>query len=121
MFILNKGTHALTFGGEMSLNKERPGHDLNNYGVFTFSSSTSARSGNALSDFYLGLTGTQNSGSAGYCHRQLFFYSLFAQEQLGVIIPNLNHYLGVRWDVQTAPTDPQEQRVNLCAGPTIHG
>jgi len=115
LIILNKGTHSLTFGGEMSLNKDVQVTDLNNYGVFTFSSSTSARSGNALSDFYLGLPGTQTQDQPVTAIDNSFFYSLFAEDNWR-LRPNFTVNLGVRWDVQTAPTDPQNKESTFRPG-----
>ncbi|MFZ1087471.1 MAG: carboxypeptidase regulatory-like domain-containing protein [Terracidiphilus sp.] len=115
LFILNKGTHAFTFGGELSLNKDVQVTDLNNYGVFTFSSSTKARSGNALADFYLGLPGTQTQDQPVTAIDNSFFYSLFAQDNWR-LRPNLTVNLGVRWDVQTAPTDPQDKESTFVPG-----
>jgi hypothetical protein len=115
LLILNKGKHSLTLGGEASLNKDQQVTDLNNYGVFTFSSSTSARSGNALSDFVLGLPGTQTQDQPVDAIDNSFFYALFAQDNWR-IRPNLTINLGVRWDLQTAPTDPQNKESTFVPG-----
>ena len=115
LLILNKGNHSLTLGGEASLNKDQQVTDLNNYGVFTFSSSTSARSGNALSDFVLGLPGTQTQDQPVDAIDNSFFYALFAQDNWR-IRPNLTINLGVRWDLQTAPTDPQNKESTFVPG-----
>jgi hypothetical protein len=115
LFVWNKGKHSLTLGGEFSLNKDDQITDLNNYGVFTFSSSTSARTGNAMSDFYLGLPGTQTQDEPVDAIDNSFFYSLFVQDNWR-IRPNLTLNLGVRWDVQTAPTDPQNKEATFQTG-----
>jgi len=115
LLILNKGTHSLTLGGEASLNKDQMVTDLNNYGVFTFSSSKTARSGNALSDFVLGLPGTQTQDQPVDAIDNSFFYALFAQDNWR-IRPNLTIDLGVRWDLQTAPTDPQNKESTFIPG-----
>ena len=115
LFILTKGNHSLTLGGEFSLNKDVQVTDLNNYGVFTFSSSTTARTGNALSDFVLGLAGTQTQDAPVTAIDNSFFYSLFAQDNWR-IRPNLTLNLGLRWDLQTAPTDPQNKESTFIPG-----
>ena len=115
LLILNKGKHSLTLGGEASLNKDQQVTDLNNYGVFTFSSSTSARSGNALADFVLGLPGTQTQDQPVDAIDNSFFYALFAQDNWRVR-QNLTINLGVRWDLQTAPTDPQNKESTFVPG-----
>ncbi|MGA3160109.1 MAG: carboxypeptidase regulatory-like domain-containing protein [Terracidiphilus sp.] len=115
LLILNKGKHSLTVGGEASLNKDQQVTDLNNYGVFTFSSSTTARSGNALADFVLGLPGTQTQDQPVDAIDNSFFYALFAQDNWR-IRQNLTINLGVRWDLQTAPTDPQNKESTFVPG-----
>jgi hypothetical protein len=115
MFILHAGQHSLTFGGEYSLNKDDQVTDLNNYGVFGFSSSTTARTGNALSDFLLGQINSTSQDAPVDAIDNSFFYSLFAQDDWR-IRPNLTLNLGLRWDVQTPATDPQNKESTFVPG-----
>ena len=115
LFIWNTGKHELSLGGEASLNKDDQVTDLNNYGVFGFSSSTTARTGNALSDFVLGQINSTSQDAPVDAIDNSFFYSLFAQDNYR-ILPRLTFNLGLRWDLQTAPTDPQNKESTFVAG-----
>ena len=115
LFILTKGAHTLSIGGEASLNKDVQLTDLNNYGVWGFQSSTSARTGNALSDFILGLANSQTQDAPVDAIDNSWFWALFAQDDWR-IRQNLTLNLGLRWDIQTAPTDPQDKESTWVAG-----
>src|SRR5881394_1730562 len=98
-----KGRHSLKLGGEISLNKDIQQTLLNNYGVFTFNNGTTK---NALSDFLIGIPSavSQDAPVTGYTNS--WYTALFAQDDFKVR-SRLTLNLGLRWDVQTAPTDPQ--------------
>jgi hypothetical protein len=115
LFAYNKGSHSVTFGGEVSLNKDTQLTDLNNYGVFNFASTSTARTGNALSDFVAGYANSQTQDAPVDALDNSWFYALFAQDNWRVR-PNLTINLGVRWDVQTAPTDPQNKESTFVPG-----
>ncbi len=111
-FSLNKGNQSLKFGGEVSLNKDIQETLLNNYGVFTFNNTAS---GNALADFLLGIPSavTQDAPVTGYTNT--FYTALFVQDDYRVN-SKLSLNLGLRWEVQTPPTDPQNRFVNYVPG-----
>lgn len=109
VYSVTKGKHTLSGGAEVSLNKDVQYTYLNNYGVFSFSSSTTARTGNALSDFIAGLPSQMNQDSPINAADNSFFYGFFGQDDWR-IRPNLTLNLGVRWDVQTPPSDPQNRQ-----------
>jgi hypothetical protein len=112
IFSWTKGNHSLKFGGELSLNKDIQQTLLNNYGVFTFNNGATK---NALADFMIGIPSavSQDAPVTGYTNS--WYTALFAQDDFR-LRPGLTLNLGLRWDVQTAPTDPQNRVVNYVPG-----
>ena len=102
------GKHSLYLGGEFALEKDAQNTLLNDYGVFSYSSSKTARTGNALADFILGRPNTMNQDAPVYTNANYFNYGLFAQDDYH-ILPGLILNLGLRYDVQTAPTITQNR------------
>lgn len=117
LFIWNKGNHSLSIGGEASLNKDILLTDLNNYGVWAFQASTTARTGNSLADFVLGLPYSQKQDAPVTALDNSFFYSIFIQDDWHAK-RNLTINAGLRLDVQTPPTDPQDKTSTFVAGKT---
>jgi hypothetical protein len=95
------GKHTLKFGGEQVLNKDVQQTLLNNYGVFSF---TGTKTGNALSDFLLGLPVTMNQDAPVTALDNYWQTGLFAQDDWRVT-HNFTLNLGLRWDLQSPPTD----------------
>lgn len=132
VFSWNKGRHAIKIGGELSLNKDIQETLLNNYGVFTFNGNTTARpqipagpggnpplipgvSGNALADFLLGIPSAVSQDTPVTAYTNTWYTALFLQDDFRVV-PNLTLNLGLRWDVQTPPTDPENRVANYSPG-----
>lgn len=112
VFSWNKGNHSLKLGGEFSLNKDIQDTLLNNYGVFAFNNTAS---GNALADFLLGIPSTVTQDAPVTALTNTFYTALFVQDDFRVT-SKLTLNLGLRWDFQTAPTDPQNRFTNYVPG-----
>ncbi len=107
-----KGKHSIKIGGEVTLNKDIQETLLNNYGVFAFNNTAS---GNAFADFLLGIPSTLTQDAPVTGITNTWYYALFLQDDIRVN-PKLNLNLGIRWDVQTPPTDPQNRFTNYIPG-----
>jgi outer membrane receptor protein involved in Fe transport len=112
VFSWTRGKHALKLGGEISLDKDIQDTLLNNYGVFTFNNNVTK---NALADFMIGIPSaiSQDAPVTGYTNS--WYTALFVQDDFR-LTPRLTLNLGLRWDVQTAPTDPLNRVVNYVPG-----
>ncbi|HEV7700357.1 MAG TPA: carboxypeptidase regulatory-like domain-containing protein [Pyrinomonadaceae bacterium] len=108
----NTGRHSLKLGGEISLNKDIQQTLLNNYGVFSFNNTAT---GNGFADFLVGIPSglTQDAPVTGYTNT--WYTALFVQDDFRVS-SRLTLNLGMRWDVQTPPTDPQNRVINYVPG-----
>ncbi|WP_213807501.1 carboxypeptidase-like regulatory domain-containing protein [Granulicella sp. dw_53] len=115
VFSITTGKHTIGFGAETSLNKDLQYSFLNNYGIFAFARSTTARTGADLSDFITGLPSTMNQDSPINAADNSFFSGVFVQDDYR-LLKNLNLNLGLRWDVQTSPVDPQNRQSTFVAG-----
>ena len=117
-----RGKHSLYLGGEAGLEKDFQLTSLNNYGTFTFSTTngkTAARTTNALSDFLAGTPVSMNQDTGLYANANWYSYGAFAQDDWR-ILPRLTLNLGVRYDFQQAPTDPQHMQTNFTPGAQSH-
>jgi len=107
-----KGRHALKIGGEISLEKMIHNTTLNNYGVFTFNGT---KTGNALADFMMGVPVTMNQDAPVVKYDNAWYAGLFAQDDLR-LSNRLTLNLGLRYDVQAPPTDPQDRKLTFIEG-----
>jgi outer membrane receptor protein involved in Fe transport len=118
VFSTTRGTHTLNAGAELYLEKDRLETLLNNYGVFAFTSatvpntttgqSTYTRTGVAMADFLIGHPNAMSQDSPDDANENYWNYGFFLQDDWRMI-PRLTVNLGVRYDVQTAPTDTQRR------------
>jgi hypothetical protein len=111
-FSYNHGRNAFKFGGEISLDKDIQQTLLNNYGVFTFNGTVTK---NALADFELGLPSSLSQDAPVIGYTNTWYTAFFAQDDFR-IHPRLTLNLGLRWDIQTAPTDPQNKESTFVQG-----
>ena len=107
-----RGRHTIKAGAEMSLNKDIQQTLLNNYGTFSFDGS---KAGNALADFLLGAPRTMNQDSPVTALDNSWSYAGFFQDDFR-ILPRLTLNLGIRYDLQTPPTDPQDREATFVPG-----
>ncbi|MEP6944296.1 MAG: carboxypeptidase regulatory-like domain-containing protein [Acidobacteriota bacterium] len=112
VFSWSKGKQSIKVGGEVSLNKDIQQTLLNNYGVFTFNNTST---GNGFADFLLGIPSavTQDAPVTGYTNS--WYSAIFLQDDYRVS-PRVTLNMGLRWDVQTPPTDPMNRVVNYVPG-----
>ncbi len=107
VYSTTRGTHTLYAGGELYLEKDVLVTLLNNYGVFTFSNSNSGTH-NAISDLLIGKPAQMSQDSPDNANENYWNYGLFLQDDWH-LLPNLTVNLGLRYDVQTPPTDTQRR------------
>jgi len=103
VFTWTKGRHAFQFGGEVGNDNDEQQVLLDNWGVFTFAGG-SKFTGNNLADFELGLQSSQEQDAPVTPYTNSNYFALFAQDDFR-FNARLTFNLGVRWEVQTPPTD----------------
>ena len=106
------GRHSFKFGGEVALGKDIQQTLLNNYGVFSFDGS---KAGSGLADFLLGLPRTMNQDAPVTALDNTWMFGFFAQDDFRVS-SRLTLNLGLRWDIQTPPTDPFDRESTFIQG-----
>ena len=112
VFSWTKARHTIKMGGELSYNKTIQDVMLNNYGVFTFNNSVTR---NALADFMIGVPSAVTQDAPVTALWNSWYGAAFVQDdfRLG---QNLTLNLGLRWDVQTPGTDPQDRFTTYVPG-----
>lgn len=108
-----RSRHSLKFGAEVSLDKDIQQADLSNWGSFTFNGSNGTK--NALANYLLGLPNAiqQDAPVIGYTNS--WSTGFFVQDDFR-IFPRLTLNLGLRWDIQTPPTDPFNRESTFVPG-----
>ena len=78
--------------------------NLDNFGVFNFSSSAPTTTGNALSDFVTGQVSSMEQDTPYHTLMSAWHTAVFLQDNYR-ITPRLTANLGVRWDIDTPPVE----------------
>jgi len=119
VYSTTRGHHTLYAGGEFGLEKDFQETSLDNYGVFSYSTSAKTRTDNALSDYISGLPNSFEQDTGEYANANWFTYAGFVQDDWR-IRPNLTLNIGLRYDWQQAPTDTQNRQTNFTPGVQSH-
>jgi hypothetical protein len=112
VFSWTTARHAIKAGGELSYDHTVQDTLLNNYGVFTFNNSVTK---NALADFMIGIPSAVTQDAPVTALWNSWYGAAFLQDdyRLG---SRMTLNLGLRWDVQTPGTDPQNRFTNYVPG-----
>jgi len=106
------GAHAIKLGGELSYNKTVQDTLLNNYGVFTFNNTVTT---NALADFLIGIPSAITQDAPVTALWNSYYGAAFLQDDYR-LNGRMTLNLGLRWDVQTPGTDPQDRFTTYVPG-----
>jgi hypothetical protein len=112
---LTKGKHNLSLGGEFSLDKTMFLANLNNYGEISFSTSAPTSTGVALADFLTGQFSSFEQDSPYVTHLSTWHTAFFAQDNYR-ITPRFTANIGVRWDIDTPPTEAHNRTESFVPG-----
>jgi hypothetical protein len=115
VFSMTKGSHALTVGGEGSLEKDALQGTLNSYGIFNFQTSGPSTTGNALADFVTGAVASMEQDTPYHSLTSYFYGAGFVQDQWR-LTPRLTANLGIRYDVPEAPVESQNLTASFVPG-----
>ncbi|MGD0481228.1 MAG: carboxypeptidase-like regulatory domain-containing protein [Terracidiphilus sp.] len=115
MVSMTKGKHNLDLGGEFSLDKTMFLANLNNYGEITFSTSAPTSTGVALADFMTGQISAFEQDSPYVTHLSTWHVAAFAQDDYR-ITTRLTVNLGLRWDIDTPPTESKNRTESFVPG-----
>jgi hypothetical protein len=111
------GKHTLYYGGEADRENDAQQTTLNDYGVFSFTAHTNTtnHSSAAITDFLFGSPNSMEQDVPVYANANYFNYGFFLQDDWRAF-PNLTLNLGVRYDIQTTPTDTLRRTMNFVPG-----
>jgi len=115
---LTHGRHSIRFGGDLSLAKDIQTTLLNNYGVFSFTGAKTGpktNQGDAFADMLLGVPASMNQDAPEDALYNFWLGGLFLQDDFKVH-SRLTLNLGLRYDVQTPPVDPQNREETWVPG-----
>jgi Carboxypeptidase regulatory-like domain len=115
MVSLIKGKHSLFIGGEYSLDKTMFDANLLNFGSISFATSAPTSTGNVTSDWVTGQASSTEQDSPYTTHLSTWHYAAFVQDDYR-ITSRFTANLGVRWDIDTPPTDAKNRTASFIPG-----
>ena len=115
MVSLVKGKHSLFIGGEFALDKTMFDANLLNFGSISFATSAPTSTGNVTSDWVTGQASSTEQDSPYTTHLSTWHYAVFVQDDYR-ITPRFTANLGVRWDIDTPPTDARNRTESFIPG-----
>ena len=98
-----RGKHSLDWGGEISLEHDPFLANNDNFGIFTFNTSTPGTTKNALADFVTGKVGTMEQDTPYHSLMSYWYFGLFLQDNYR-LTQRLTLNLGLRYDIPTPPS-----------------
>ncbi len=99
-----RGKHSLDWGGEISLEHDPFLANNDNFGIFTFNTSTPGTTKNALADFVTGKVGTMEQDTPYHSLMSYWYFGLFLQDNYR-LTQRLTLNLGLRYDIPTPPVE----------------
>jgi hypothetical protein len=103
-----KGKHALDYGAEMSLERDMAIGNLDNFGIFSFTSSGPTTTKNALADLLTGQVASMEQDTPYTSRTENWYYAFYLQDNYR-ILPRLTLNLGLRYDLSTPPTESKNR------------
>lgn len=107
--------HSIRLGGEATLEKMIHDALLTNYGDFRFTTTNPRGTKNAVADWLLGLPATMAQDAPTTKVDNDWYYALFFQDDFKAS-SRLTINLGVRYDLQTPPTDTHNRFLTFIPG-----
>jgi hypothetical protein len=115
MVSITKGKHSLSIGGEFALDKTMFDANLLNFGSISFATSAPTSTGNVTSDWVTGQASATEQDSPYTTHLSTWHIAAFFQDDYR-ITPRFTANLGIRWDIDTPPTDAINRTASFVPG-----
>ncbi len=110
------GKHTLYYGGEANRENDAQQTTLNDYGVFSFTAGSTntanTKSSASITDFFFGSPNSMEQDVPVYANANYYNYGIFFQDDWRAL-PSLTLNLGIRYDIQTTPTNTPNMTMNF--------